>query len=150
MVEDAGRRGAEVLVDHLVAQWAVRHAEWTQNILVKSDVDLRGGFHMEHTLETKHRAMLLELGNEFLFEAKSTMTNNPDFWSVGHLGHKDPDIITLMADGSVWYKGSWKYSSEGRSVANVHELQTALGERKTRNQRCKVVWRANMELMYTR
>ena len=40
---------------------------------------------MKHTPETKHRAMFLDFGNEFLFAAKSTKTNSPDFWSVGHL-----------------------------------------------------------------
>ena len=28
MVEDARRRGAQTILDHPVAQWAVRHAEW--------------------------------------------------------------------------------------------------------------------------
>ena len=46
------------------------------------------------------------------------------------LGHKDADIINLMEDGSVRYNGSWKYSPEGRSDANVHELQSALTKMK--------------------
>ena len=52
--------------------------------------------------------------------------------------HKDVDIITLMEDGSVRYNGPWKYGTEARSDANVHELQSALTKmKKTRNQRCK-------------
>ena len=43
----------------------------------------------------------------------------------------DADVITLMEDGSVRYNGSWKYSREGRSVANDHEFQNALGKMKT-------------------
>ena len=93
--------------------------------------------------------MLLDFWNEFLFAAKND-DKQRRFLVGWALGHKDADTITLIEDGSVRYNDSWKYSPEGRSVANVHELQTALGERKTRNQRCKVVWRANMELMYTR
>ena len=89
MVEDARRRGIEIVLDHPVAQWAVRHARWTQKFLVMSDVDLSDGGtikkNMKHTHETKHRAMLLEYRIEFLFAAESTMTNSPDFWSVGHL-----------------------------------------------------------------
>ena len=83
MVEDARRGGVEIILDHPVAQWAVRHPEWIQNFLVKSDVDLSDGGtikksrHMKHTQVTKHRAMLLDFWNEFLFTA--TMTNSPDF-----------------------------------------------------------------------
>ena len=43
MVEDAKRRSAEIILDHPVAQWAVRHAEWIQNFLVEIDVDVSGG-----------------------------------------------------------------------------------------------------------
>ena len=32
--------------------------------------------HMKHTQETKHRAMLLDSWNEFLSEAKSTVTRD--------------------------------------------------------------------------
>ena len=39
MVEDARRRGAEIILDHLVAQLAVKHAEWVENFFVKSDVN---------------------------------------------------------------------------------------------------------------
>ena len=66
-------------------------------------------------------------------------TNNPDFWSVGHL------VITLMENGSVRYNGSSKYSPEGRRVANDHELQNVLGKMKTQNQKCKAAWHVNME-----
>ena len=41
--------------------------------------------HMKHTLETKHRAMLLE----------------PRFLVGWAFGHNDADIVTLMEDGSV-------------------------------------------------
>ena len=67
---------------------------------------------MKHTLETKHRAMLLDCWNEFLFVAESTMTNSPDCLVGRPLGHKDADIVTLMEDGSVRYDGSWTYSPE--------------------------------------
>ena len=33
LVEDASCRGAEIILDHLVAQWAVRHAEWLKTFL---------------------------------------------------------------------------------------------------------------------
>ena len=42
-VEDARRCGVEIILDHPVAQWAVRHAEWIKNFLVKSDEDLSDG-----------------------------------------------------------------------------------------------------------
>ena len=35
-----------------------------------------------------------------------------------------------MEDGCVGYNGSWKYSPEGRSDANVHEHQSALAKMK--------------------
>ena len=64
-----------------------------------------------------------------MFAAKSTMTNSPDFWSVGHL-------VTKTLTSSL----SWKTemcgftvrgnSPEGRSVANDHELQSALAKMK--------------------
>ena len=38
MVQDARRRGVEIILGHPVAQWAMRHAGWIQNFFVKSDV----------------------------------------------------------------------------------------------------------------
>ena len=43
LVEDSRRNGIEVIMDHPVTQWAVRHAEWVQNYLVKSDFELSTG-----------------------------------------------------------------------------------------------------------
>ena len=40
MVQDARRGGAEIILDHPVAHWAVRHAEWIKNFC---DVGLSGG-----------------------------------------------------------------------------------------------------------
>ena len=60
----------------------------------------------------------------------------PRFLVCWALGHKDADIVSLMGDGSVRYNGSWKYSPEGCSVANDHELQDALA--KMRNTQPKV------------
>ena len=50
---------AEIILDHPVAQWALRHAEWIQNFLAKSDVDLSGGGTIKvtpHEAHTGHRA----------------------------------------------------------------------------------------------
>ena len=52
MVEDERRRGVEIVLDRPVAQWAVRHAEWIQNFLAKSNVDLSDG----GTKSTPHEA----------------------------------------------------------------------------------------------
>ena len=54
MVEDARRRSAEIILDHPVAQWAVRQAEWIQNFLVKSDVDTSGGGTIKITPHEAH------------------------------------------------------------------------------------------------
>ena len=89
---------------------------------------------MEHTQETKRRAMLLDSGNEFLRAAEFNNDKQPRFLVVWALGHKDVDIITLMEDGSVRYNGSWKYRPEGRSDANDHELQNALGKLKNETE----------------
>ena len=97
-VEDARRCGVEVILDHPAAQWAVRHAEWIQNFIVKSDVGLSGSGTIKitlreaHTGDKKHRAMLLDSWTEFLFAVA--------------LAHTAADIITLMEDGSVRYNGS--------------------------------------------
>ena len=49
MVEDARRCGVEIILDHPVAQWAVRHATWIQIFLVRSDVGLSdGGTRKKH------------------------------------------------------------------------------------------------------
>ena len=78
-VEDARRRGVEIILNHIVAQWAVRHAEWIQNLLVQSDVgpcvteeELNIYSRRSRHWESKARAMLLVSWSECLFEAKST------------------------------------------------------------------------------
>ena len=37
MVEDARRCGVQMILDHPVAQWAARHAEWIQKLFVKGE-----------------------------------------------------------------------------------------------------------------
>ena len=153
MVEDARRRGAEIILGHPVAQWAVRHAEWIQNFLVKSDVDLSGGGTIKITPHEAHTgdnapSNVAGFVQRFLVRNKINDDKQPRFLEGWSLGHKDADVITLVEDGNVRHNGSWKYSPQGHSVANDHELQSALGEdEKHKTQRFKVVWRANMESM---
>ena len=67
LLEDARRRGTEIILDHPLAQWAVRHAEWIQKFLVNS-----GG---ETIKITPHEAYTGD-------EAPSnvvTMSNSPDY-----------------------------------------------------------------------
>ena len=54
MVEDARRCGVEIILDHPVAQWAVRHAEWIQNFLVKGDGGLSDGGTIKITPHEAH------------------------------------------------------------------------------------------------
>ena len=54
LVDDARSRGVEIILDHPVVQWAVRHGEWTQNFLVKSDVRLRDGVKRKITQHEAH------------------------------------------------------------------------------------------------
>ena len=85
---------------------------------------------------------------ERVVRSKINDDRQPRFLVGWALGHKGADIITVMEDGSVRYIGS---SVLGNTVPKDAVLQmimnfTTLSERwKTRNQRCKVVWRANME-----
>ena len=135
MIEDARRRGAEIILGHPVAQWAVRHAEWIQNFLVKSDVDLSGGGTIKitpHEAHTGDKAPSNVAGfvQRFLVRNKINDDKQPRFLEGWSLGHKDADVITLVEDGNVRYNGSWKYSPQGHSVANDHELQSALGKMK--------------------
>ena len=53
MVGDARRR-AETILDNLVAQWAVGHAERSQNFVVKADVDMSGGGTINTTQPDAH------------------------------------------------------------------------------------------------
>ena len=85
---------------------------------------------MKHTPETKQRAMLLDFWNEFSFVAKSTMTNSRDFWSVGHLVTKTLTSSLSWKTEVCVINGSWIYSPEECSDANVHELQSALAKMK--------------------
>ena len=54
MVEDARRCGVEIILDHPVAQWALRPTKWIQNFFVKSDVDLNDGGTMKITRHEAH------------------------------------------------------------------------------------------------
>ena len=72
--------------------------------------------------------MLLDFWNEFLFATTINDDTQRRFLVGWALGHKDADTITLIEDGSVRYNDSCKYSPEGRSVANDHEPQDALGK----------------------
>ena len=74
--------------------------------------------------------MLLDFWSEFLFENKINDDKQPGFLVGWSLGHKDPDIITLMKDGNVIHNGSWKYSPAGRSAGKDHEIQSALAKMK--------------------
>ena len=59
LVEGVIRTAAEIIVDHPVAQWAVRHTEWINNLLawIHTDPSSVGTFFkhtfMTHALVTK-------------------------------------------------------------------------------------------------
>ena len=139
LVEHARLRGVENVLDHLVAQWAVRHADWIQNFLVKRDVDLqdegtvRNTPHVAHTGDkAPNNVGFLE---RVLVRCKINDDKQPRFLICWALGYKDADIITLMGDGSVGYNGSWQCSPEGRSETSELESQDALMLRKNTKPR---------------
>ena len=88
MDEDARRLSAEIILDHPAAQWAVRQAEWIQNFLVKSDVDLSGGGRIKITPHDAHT------GN-----STEQCCWNPDFWLVGRLVTKMQTSFFFETDG---------------------------------------------------
>ena len=53
--------------------------------------------------------------------------------------YKDEDIVTLMEDGSV---RSWD-----AVLQTIRNFRMLWGRMKTQNQKCKVVWHANMASM---
>ena len=113
MVEDARRCGVEIILDHPVAQWAVRHCEWIQNFFVKSDVDLSDGGTRKitpHEAHTGDKAPSKVVGflERVLVRSKINDDKQPRFLAGWALGHNDADIITLMDNGCVRYNGSWK------------------------------------------
>ena len=118
MVDDGRRRGAEIILDHPVAQWAVRLAEWIQTP------------HEAHTGD-KAPSNVAGFLERILVRNKINDDKQPRFLVGWPLGHKNADVITLMDDGSVRYNGSWKYSPEGRSVANDHRRKTPVMKRDT-------------------
>ena len=83
-VEDARRRGVEIILNHIVAQWAVRHAEWIQNLLVQSDVDLRDGGRVNiYSRRSRHWEQRPEqccwfLGASACSKQNQRMTDDPD------------------------------------------------------------------------
>ena len=110
-VEDTRRRCAEIILDHPVAQWPVRQAEWIHNFLVKSDVDLRGGGTTKitpHEPHTQDNAPTKVVGflERVLVRSRINDDKQPSFLIVWSLGHRDEDIIIIMEDGNVRCNGS--------------------------------------------
>ena len=85
--------------------------------------------HEAHTGD-KAPSNVVGFGDRVPVRRKINDGQQPRFLVCWALGHKDADIVSLMEDGSVRYNGSWKYSPEGRSVANDHELRIALAKMK--------------------
>ena len=114
VVEDARRCGVEIILDHPVAQWAVRHAEWVQNFFVKSDVSLSDGGTIKitpreaHTGDKKAPSDVVGFLERVFVRSKINDDKQPRFLVGWALGHKDADIITLMADGGARHNSSWK------------------------------------------
>ena len=78
----------------------------------------------------------MDFWSEFLFEHNINDDKQFRFLVGWSLGHKDPDIITLMEDENVRYNGSWKYSPKGRSARKDHEFQSALAKMNKHVQGC--------------
>ena len=113
MVEDTRRRKVEIILDHPVAQWAVRHAEWIQNFLAKSDLELCDGRTIKitpHEAHTGDKASNNVAGflERMLVKSRQNQNKQPGFLVGWALGHNDADVVTLMEDGSVRYNGAWK------------------------------------------
>ena len=98
-------------------------------------MDLSGGGRVKKNPHEAHtgdeaQSNVVGLWERVLVRSKTNDDKKSRFLVGWALGHKDALIITLMEDGSVRNNISWKCSPEGRSVANDHELQTALGKMK--------------------
>ena len=124
----------------------MRRAEWIQNFLVKSNVDLGDGGTKQvtpHVAHTGDKAPNNVVGflERVLVRSRINDDKQPRFQVGRGFGHKDADIVTLMEDGSVHYDSSCKYSPEGRSDAEVHEHQNALAKMKKHETKgAKAAW----------
>ena len=130
LVENARRRGVEIIIDDPDAQWTARHAEWIQKFLVKGYVGFRDGGKVNitpHEAHTGDNAPNNVVGflERVLVRRKNNDDTQPRFLIGWALGHRDADIITLVEDGSVIYNRTWKYGPEGRSETHDRELQDA-------------------------
>ena len=96
-----------------------------------------------------------------LVRRKINDDEQPRFLVGWALGHKDADIITLMEDGSVGYKGSWKFSPKGRALmentkpkvqgclACKHSLNVNLGRKHTFERRQTILLPLTADSMWT-
>ena len=93
LVEEARRRGTDIMLDHPVAQWAVGHAEWIQNFLLKSEKDLSGGGTIKitpHEAHTGDKAPSNVVGflERVLVRNRINDEKEPRFLTGWLLGHK--------------------------------------------------------------
>ena len=129
--------------------------ERLQIMLRTQDVEMQRSFSIillptpreAHTQGTKAPSNVVGFLARVRVRSKINDEKQPRFLVDWALGHKDADIITPMEHGSVRRNGSWKYSLEGRSVANDDEPQNALGKMKNTKPKVQSSWCANMESM---
>ena len=93
------------MLDHPVAQWAVRHPEWVQNLLATSDVDLSGGGTTPHEAHTGDKAPSNVVGflERVLMRGRINDDKQPRFLVGWALGHKDTRMrMSLIVTDFLW------------------------------------------------
>ena len=129
-VLEARSRGVEILDSGTLTSWAVRHAEWVANFLVKSDVELVDGSVIKvspyeaHTGKNPPR-QLAAFMERILVKRRDRDDPQPRWQVSWLLGFVEADVQVLQEDGTIRRHGDWRHSPEANSEADKKEVEAA-------------------------
>ena len=130
-VAESRKAGIQILNSTTLTSWAVRHAEWTANHLVRNDVEMVDGTtikvspfeaHTGQSAPTKLAAYL----ERILVRAREEDPKQPR-WKVGWLlGMVGGDVVVLEENGASRRYGAWRHSPVPNDDTNKEELEKAV------------------------
>ena len=129
-VMEARNRGVEILKSGTLTSWAVRHAEWVTNYLVKSDVELVDGSVIKVSPYEAHTGMnpprqLAPFMERILVKRRERDEPQPRWKVAWLLGFVEADVQVLHEDGNIQRHGDWRHSPEANTENDKKELQAA-------------------------
>ena len=130
IVAEMRKKDVEILESPTLPSWAVRHAEWTANHLVRADIEMVDGSTIKVSPYEAHTGRsaptnLAAFMERILARAREEEPAQPRWKVAWLLGMVGADVEVLEPDGKHRRYGTWRHSPDAEKDLDKEEMKAA-------------------------